>query len=297
MSKYEELQKYPMSLRTLTEVADVEDLDVLVDYITDNGEGRLALDSDVCKQLVDCRKIHLYTETDRKQIADEILLFGGNSLANVYRELVNKTLLGSLLPGAEPTTDYETVVKDVAKQAGATFGEKDDVITTENAIVLKIFKQALEKMTEIERKKVMDELGITNINLLTGASFLGVAAATMAARPAAIASLSVFSTVATAISTQMLGRAVVAGPAILGGRALAALAGPIGIAVGTLWTLAGLSSPAYRVTLPCVVQLAFMRQKYLSALNVITCSNCAAENYIGSKFCSSCGTALVGTRG
>lgn len=273
MTQYDKLLKNPTSLDVLLAVADVDDLNILIDYITDCGEGRLALDSATCKQLITCRDSRSYTKADSQLIAKEILLFGGNSLANVYRSIVKKTsvgqLLGTVLPDVASTTDYESVVKDVAKQVSAAFGAEDDIIAIENAVLLKIFKQALDKMPEAGRKQILDDLGVKNVSLITGTVFLGYAAASMAARSATTASLSIASIVASAVSTQILGRVAFGAPMIIGTRPLAALAGPVGIAVGTLWTLAGLSSPAYRVTLPCVVQLAFMRQKYLVALNVI----------------------------
>lgn len=267
MAQYDELIKNPKSLDALLAAADVDDLNILVDYISDCGEGRLALDSEICKQLITCRDIRLYTNGDRNLVAREILLFGGNSFANVFRGLVKRASVGQVLGGTLPdiaaTTDYESVVKDVAKQVGAAFDANDDVIAIENAVLLKIFRQALEKMAEGESKKVLDALGVKDGSLITGAAFLGYPSPSTAAKLAATASLGVASIVASAVSTQMLGRVAFTAPMSIGTRPLAALSGPIGIAVGTLWTLAGLSSPAYRVTLPCVVQLAFMRRKYL----------------------------------
>jgi hypothetical protein len=43
------------ALAALLQVADVDDLDALVDYITDNGNGRVALATDVHQRFVTCK--------------------------------------------------------------------------------------------------------------------------------------------------------------------------------------------------------------------------------------------------
>src|SRR5260370_405622 len=65
--------------------ADVDDLAVLTDYLTDKGEGRLMLDGDVCKRLVECKRNKAFSDSDRFMIAREIRAFGGNSLVNLFR--------------------------------------------------------------------------------------------------------------------------------------------------------------------------------------------------------------------
>ncbi|WP_159911002.1 zinc-ribbon domain-containing protein [Pantoea sp. 18069] len=282
MSKYTPLLAKPSDLTTVLNVADAEDLCVLADYITDNGEGRLSLDSDANKKLAGCSKHKVFAQADRNLIAKEILLFGGNTIANIYRSLFSSS----------DTISYSELVQDVAKKASAQFSESDPLQDIEQAILIRIFKQAFEKMSEAERKRVLDDLGITSIATLRSIGRGSVAGATVSTA-LSMASLNIATMVASAVSSQMLGRAFVGGAAFAGSRSAAALAGPIGIAVATLWTLADLSSPAYRVTLPCVVQVAYMRQKYLAALHSNKCPSCSTENIPNAKFCSECGTPMA----
>ncbi|MHA6897190.1 zinc-ribbon domain-containing protein [Ralstonia pseudosolanacearum] len=71
-------------------------------------------------------------------------------------------------------------------------------------------------------------------------------------------------------------------------RGVGALLGPIGLVVTGFWTLAEMANPAYRVTVPCVIQIAYMRQKPLSRF----CSECHAPNSLEAKFCAQCGHKL-----
>lgn len=296
MSKYTDLQANRSSLTSLLSVAEPEDLCILTDYITDSGAGRLSLDSDVNKKLSGCGKHKLFVQADRQLIGKEILLFGGNSIANIYRGFLNKTIVGNLVSGALPdvndTITYAELVQDVAKKSGTQFSESESIEDIEQAILLRIFKQAFDKMSETERKSTLDDLGITSLGALRSIG-LSTTAGASAKAVLTLASLNVATLVASAVSKQMLGRVAFTGAAFAGSRAAATLAGPIGIAVATLWTLADLSSPAYRVTLPCVVQLAYMRQKYLADLNSNKCPNCSTENLPKAKFCSECGDPLT----
>lgn len=282
MSNYAPLLANSSDLATVLKVADADDLCVLADYITDNGEGRLSLDSDVNKKLSGCSKHKMFIQPDRNLIAQEILLFGGNTVANLYRSLFSSS----------STITYLELVQDVAKKVSAPFAEGDALQDIEQAVLFRIFHQALEKMSDDERKRVLADMGISSFSSLRGLG-VGAAAGSAVGAALAVAQLNVAGMVATAVSTQMIGRAVGSAAAFAGSRSAALLAGPIGLAVGALWTLADLSSPAYRVTLPCVVQVAYMRQKYLAALNSNKCPSCAAENAPGGKFCSECGKSLA----
>jgi len=44
---------------------------------------------------------------------------------------------------------------------------------------------------------------------------------------------------------------------------MAVLTGPIGWVITGLWTAIDIAGPAYRVTIPTVIQIAVLRQQYL----------------------------------
>jgi len=46
-------------------------------------------------------------------------------------------------------------------------------------------------------------------------------------------------------------------------RTMAILTGPIGWVITGLWTAVDIAGPAYRVTIPAVIQVAALRQKHL----------------------------------
>ena len=71
--------------------------------------------------------------------------------------------------------------------------------------------------------------------------------------------------IVNAILKVLIGRGLsVAGNAVLT-RTLSILTGPIGLAITGLWTAIDIAGPAYRITIPAVIQVAALRQKVLYA--------------------------------
>ena len=71
--------------------------------------------------------------------------------------------------------------------------------------------------------------------------------------------------------SQLIGRGVVLaiGSSALS-KGLAVLAGPLGLAIPGIRAVFDLASPAYRVIVPCVIQIIHMRQKMLLKPNLLS---------------------------
>lgn len=233
-----------MSLSNVLKNADVEDLDVLTDYITDGGEGRLALDGDVCKRLISCKQTGHYTQADRELIDKEIRAFGGNSIANLFR-------------GGDGIK-YGELVSDVGTHLKVNFAKKAPAENIEVAILQKIFTDSVARMSEVERQQVLAEL---NIGELSGLGPAQLATAIGASRLAGFATYRMAVIVANGISKALLGKGLTLAANAGLTRVIALATGPIGWVITGLWTIADLASPAYRVTVPCVIQVAYMRLK------------------------------------
>ncbi|MEM5434709.1 zinc-ribbon domain-containing protein [Paraburkholderia diazotrophica] len=250
--------------------ADADDLGVLVDYITDNGTGRLALDSDVCRVLDSARRSGRFGTHERALIGKEIRLFGGNSIMNLFRS---------------DGVPYAEVLRDVVSHMGVKFSKADSVEQMEAALLVDVMKRAFEKMSDAERRQILDELGI---------AYSGMGPAAMAAVFAAM-KMSGFSIykialiVANALARSLVGRGLTLGANAAITRGLGIALGPIGWAVTGLWSIADLASPAYRVTVPCVIQIAYMRQKAAAGSQ---CPACHEQVDADARFCPHCGHRL-----
>ena len=259
-------------LDLLLSSADVEDLAVLIDHITDKGDGRISLSAATCKVLVDARKAGQMDDACRALIAEELQRFGGNSVVNLFRG------------GAG--ISYREILRDVAGHVSASTSPKSDCVQLESAIVATMMDQAFAKMTEQERADLFAEFGA---KYPPGAGPAAMAILLVAIRASGFGTFKLAAIVANAVARAMLGRGLALGATAGVMRGVGAFAGPIGWAVTAVWTVFDLASPAYRVTLPCVIQLAYMRQKTL----FFSCPRCHAPTDGTKKFCGECGAPLT----
>lgn len=249
--------------------ASDDDIGLLIDVITDNGKGRISLSSSVCRQL-SAAKNRKITEFERGLVAEELTRFGGNSFMNLFR-------------GGNGVA-YKELVTDVAAHVGVPKGEQGDCAKMEMAIISKVLAQSLDRMSEEDRTTFFESLG----------AFYrpGMGAAEMALLLASLASTNAYrmaAMVASATMRSVIGRGGLIGGAAGLGRGLGVLAGPVGWAIAGLWTAYDLASPAYRVTVPCVLQIGQMRQKMLLTE---TCPGCGKPVDASSQFCANCGLRL-----
>jgi len=291
----EDFFKNPGSLSQLLAQADVADLDILVDYITDSGGGRISLNNDVCAKLIKCKDRKAYTEDDRKLLSLEIRAFGGNTLTNVYRDVRSSIPFGSLLdrvlPDADAAIPYDEVVKDVASHLKVPFNKDEDVVVVEDGILRKILRDSFEKMSPEERATVLKELNVADLGMLGPAAGAALIAA---GRAGGFATYKLALVVANAVSKALLGRGLPLAVNATVARTVGVVLGPIGGVVTGVWTLADMASPAYRVTVPCAVQIAYIRQKAIVEANSKGCTACGARNERAVRFCNGCGEAFQG---
>ena len=205
-------------------------------------------------------------------ISAEIQRYGGNTFSNMFR-------------GGKGAA-YIDVLKDVAHQLKVNFNSDADAATIENQIQLKVLEKAYEKMSDEEKTELLKELGVSvssGIPLV-----LPVVALQSAIRLGGFAAYKMALIVANAVAKQLIGRGLSFAANRTLTQAMASFSGPIAWAITIIWTLYDLAGPAYRVTIPCVIQVAYIRQKTL----ITVCPQCGETQVKTAKFCSSCGGNL-----
>ena len=253
-------------LADLLSNAEADDLAILIDLITDSGKGRISLSSEVCSKLTEAKNSSKVDAECRALLAEELHRFGGNSLVNLLRG-------GS-------GVSYKEIASDVASRVKAPYNAKHDCITIEAAIISKVMEKSLEKMSEAERQAFFESIGQTYIP--------GSGPATVAGLLALVSKTGIFymsAYIANATASSVLGRGLAYSASAFAPSTAASLAGPIGWALAAIWTAYDLSSPAYRVTVPCVIQIAYMRRKAMQNF----CDHCGADLPAAAKFCIACG--------
>lgn len=267
-----------LDLVPLLRRADRDDLAILVEFIMKASTSELGSGNDFKRLNPRAVQEPPVYDGDHRQYADDIAAevqkFGGNTVLNLFRG-------GKGVP-------YIQVLRDVADKLGANYNKGADAATIEGQIQIKVLEKAYEKMTPDQRRELLETIGADHRGGIPLA--LPIVAMQAAIRLGGAAAYQAAVIVANAAAKHVLGKglalAVNAGIADV----LGVLAGPIGWAITILWTMLDLAGPAYRVTVPCVLQVAYMRQKTL----VKVCSHvkCGAVNATSAKFCQSCGQQL-----
>lgn len=180
-----------------------------------------------------------------QQIAGELQLFGGDTLANTIRGH------GVL---------YKDILCDVCDKLKVNYNRKQETSQIESYLLQKIISDSWEKMEESERKELLNSIGVDG-NLVGAAALGGVIGAI---KLGGFAAYKTSALIANAIAKLVIGKGLkfAANAALM--RGIAVLAGPIGIAIGALMALPSITGVAYRVTIPCVIHIAYMRQKLIN---------------------------------
>ena len=238
-------------------------LDPLVGYLTK------PLTSDL-----DLTNIYKTYYPDHLKYADEISaelqLFGGNTFANRIRGYGVR---------------YAEICRDVAKRLKVNFNESTSVENIESQILMKVLEDAWGKMSGEEKGAFLDELGVEHSKLPNALPLIAVQAAI---RASGFLAYQIAVIVANEVTKHVLRRGLTVAANRGVAKGLSVLAGPIGLAIAALWTAIDLAGPAYRVTIPSVIQVALIRQDSMTT----QCSN-GHVNAHTAKFCPECGEKLL----
>jgi len=181
-----------------------------------------------------------------KLVAAEVQCFGANSFATLIRG--GKGVL------------YREVLGDVCDKLKVKHTNENSILEVENKLIIKVLDDAIQQMTEAERIDFAKTVGITNLKTFTPASL--TAAMQLAFRAGGFKSFQLTLMLANSMSRAILGTGLaLAGNATLM-RGVSMLAGPVGWALTGAWTLTDVAGPAYRVTIPAVIQIALLRKTY-----------------------------------
>ncbi len=218
-----------------------KDLDILVSVLTKDEKGKLRFTENLTYKEFYKKNYpdhHKYWD----KIAEEIQCYGGNTIAN--------TLRGG-------GVRYNDIVTDVCKHLKIDIEKDDNTEDLEMKLLLKILADATADMTKEELASLSNELGLKDI-LTSSITPMALQAAInltgfMAYKIALI--------VANAVAKQLLGRglSLVANAGLM--RGISVFAGPIGWAMSIAWGIVDIAGPAMRVTMPTVIQVAFLRQQ------------------------------------
>lgn len=230
-------------LISVLERADDEDLKTLCDIITLGKNGTPRINDSFTKTSVYKRNYPYNMLALIPGMVRELSLYGGNSVINFIKG-----------EGA----DYSTILRKVAKRLKVSFRntQSDEVI--EGYILQKLFDDMSENLTDEELRTMAREFGIKPLRYSRQAI---VALLQVAIRRGGIYGLAWSMNIANIAARQAIGRSVASFASATVLFRCSILTGPIGLALTAAWTAYDISGPAYRVIVPAVVYIAYLRKK------------------------------------
>lgn len=229
--------------RTVSEIlsaASIEELHQLRDIVL--AADKLSTDDRIRGDYTD-------PEVDGPYLGDEIRKFGGNTFANIGR--------------GDEGPRWAEVVEDVADKIKASYRKGASVEEMESAVLVKIVGDAWAKMSEAERQNLIAACKLSGKAWTTGGSAAALQAAFLAG---GFQSYMILMIVVNGIVRQLIGVGLVTTGLSLATnaaitRTAAILTGPIGLAITGLITAMQIAGPPYKVTVPSVVYIAYLRKK------------------------------------
>lgn len=232
------------NLISVLECADNEDLRTLCDIITLGKNGTPRISDSLTKTESYKRNYPHRMSSLIPGMVRELGLYGGNSVVNFFKG-----------EGA----DYSTILRKVAKRLKVSFRDSQSDEVIEGYILQKLFDDMSERLTDEDLRTMAHEFGIKPLRYSRQAI---VAALQVAIRRGGIYGLTWSMNVANVVARQAVGRGIAtftSGTVL--SRSLSVLTGPIGWALTAAWTAYDIAGPAYRVIVPAVIQIAYIRQK------------------------------------
>lgn len=187
-------------------------------------------------------------------IADYLRKMGSNDIATLFR-------------GGDGV-QYHEVVFDVANKMGVkNIKDSMPIEDIEKELLYKVFQDALDHMTEAEKKELFRSMGIQEGEIPFGAAGIIVMQILMKQ----FGGFAVYKTaivVANMVSRALLGKGLTFAANAALARGIGIALGPIGWFVTGAWLAIDLAGPAYRKTVPAVIHIAMLRQMLLNRVTI-----------------------------
>lgn len=222
-----------------------DDLEILVEVLTKDKDGETRWTEELTKS----EEFKQYSPNHKKYwklIAAEIQTFGANTFATIIFRWGEGVL-------------YKEVLTDVCDKLEVNYNKRSSVNQIEVNLFMKILTDSLNNMNAEELKEVVESIGLPTGKNYTKEAIL--IALQIAIKQSGFFAYRLAVIIANAVAKALIGRGLTFAANATLTRAISVFAGPIGWVITALWTMIDLAGPAYRVTIPAVIQVAYMRLK------------------------------------
>ncbi len=223
------------------------DLEGLVSTLTHDKDGEVRFTEELTQSEL-YKQYHPDHNKYWQLVAAELQSFGANTFATMLRG--GKGVL------------YKEILTDVCDKLKVNYKKDAAVGVIEQNLMMKILTDAIERMSVEEIRQMAEEAGVANFGSLSKDA--AIAAFIAVFRAGGFKSYQILVIVVNAVLKALIGRGLAFGGSAVLTRTASVLVGPVGWVVTGLWTAFDVASPAYRITIPAVIQVVALRQKLIS---------------------------------
>lgn len=222
--------------------ASNDDLRLLCDIVVKDKHGNFRMTEELSSTQTFKRNYPNNIKEMLLELVDEFRRFGGNSFANFFR-------------GNGP--EYSEILRDVARRNKVSFNKHNSDEQIEQYLLQKLFDDSINGASNDELKEMMKELGYPTTNFTRQAA---IATLMTAWKAGGFQSYILLVSIVNAVMKFLIGRGLSLAANAAMTRMASIMLGPVGWVLTALWTLLDIAGPAYRVTVPAVIQLSYIRQ-------------------------------------
>ncbi|MDE9455139.1 DUF3944 domain-containing protein [Xenorhabdus bovienii] len=180
-----------------------------------------------------------------QRIAAELQRYGANTLASLVRMGMGVT--------------YREILGDVCDKLDVNYNPNSSTETIELCLLMKVLEKSLDQMSHDELATFSRNMQLDLTNPTPRLILIAVQAAI---RTSSLAALELATVLSASVITS-LGGIATWGTVVVASRALSVLAGPVAIVLSSAWMICDIAGPAYRVTIPACIIVAWLRQQHL----------------------------------
>lgn len=232
-------------------MCDNEDLGLLVSVLTHDPKDGVARWSETLTTSNEYKNHYPQHNQYWPLIAAELQTYGANSFANLLRR--GKGVM------------YREVLCDVCDKMKVNYNKKSSTENIELNMLLKVLEKSLSEMSLEALQEFASDMEIELTNPTPEVILMAIQAAI---KTTGFAAYRLASIIVSVVAKNVIGRSLPFPAFILLTRSMKVLAGPIGWAVSSAWLATDLAGPAYRVTIPACLFIAYMRQKSIHNLEL-----------------------------
>lgn len=179
-------------------------------------------------------------------IAAELQRYGANTLMSLAR-------LGQGVV-------YREILGDVCDKLDVNYNPKSTTETIELSLLMKVLEKSLDQMTPENLAAFSRTM---QLELTNPTPQLIIMAVQAAIRTSSLAALEIATVMSASVITS-LGGIATWGTVVVASRALSVIAGPVAMVLSSAWMISDITGPAYRVTIPACIIVAWLRQQHIS---------------------------------